>query len=59
MDANTIIKLKEFPVIIAIMMLFIPIVFRMTPRHSDIDTTMIYSHLTEKHVDEAVDWLVF
>lgn len=27
--------------------------------HSDIDTTMIYSHLTEKHVDEAVDKLNF
>jgi len=27
--------------------------------HSDIDTTMIYSHLTEKHVDEAVDKLSF
>ncbi len=27
--------------------------------HSDIDTTMIYSHLTEKHVDEAVDRLSF
>lgn len=27
--------------------------------HSDIDTTMIYSHLTEKHVDEAVDRLRF
>ncbi len=27
--------------------------------HSDIETTMIYSHLTEKHVDEAVDRLNF
>jgi site-specific recombinase XerD len=27
--------------------------------HSDIDTTMIYSHLTEKHIDEAVDKLTF
>ena len=27
--------------------------------HSDIDTTMIYSHLTEKHVDEAVHRLSF
>lgn len=27
--------------------------------HSDIDTTMIYSHLTEKHVDEAVTKLSF
>jgi len=27
--------------------------------HTDIDTTMIYSHLTEKHVDEAVDKLTF
>ncbi len=27
--------------------------------HSDIDTTMIYSHLTEKHIDEAVDRLNF
>jgi len=27
--------------------------------HSDIDTTMIYSHLTEKHVDDAVDKLKF
>ncbi len=27
--------------------------------HSDIDTTMIYSHLTEKHVDEAVHRLKF
>ncbi len=27
--------------------------------HSDIDTTMIYSHLTEKHVDEAVKKLEF
>jgi site-specific recombinase XerD len=27
--------------------------------HSDIDTTMIYSHLTDKHVDEAVDKLSF
>lgn len=27
--------------------------------HSDIETTMIYSHLTEKHVDEAVDRLKF
>ncbi len=27
--------------------------------HSDIDTTMIYSHLSEKHVDEAVDRLSF
>ena len=27
--------------------------------HSDIDTTMIYSHLTEKHVDEAVEKLEF
>lgn len=27
--------------------------------HSDIDTTMIYSHLTEKHVDKAVDKLNF
>ena len=27
--------------------------------HSDIDTTMIYSHLTEKHVDSAVEKLAF
>jgi len=27
--------------------------------HSDIDTTMIYSHLTEKHVDDAVGKLSF
>ena len=27
--------------------------------HFDIDTTMIYSHLTEKHVNEAVDRLSF
>ena len=27
--------------------------------HADIDTTMIYSHLTEKHVDAAVDKLNF
>ncbi|MDD3375147.1 MAG: tyrosine-type recombinase/integrase [Candidatus Omnitrophica bacterium] len=27
--------------------------------HSDIDTTMIYSHLTEKHVDDAVEKLNF
>jgi len=27
--------------------------------HSDIDTTMIYSHLTEKHVDGAVEILEF
>jgi integrase len=27
--------------------------------HSDIDTTMIYSHLTEKHVDSAVEKLNF
>jgi len=27
--------------------------------HADIDTTMIYSHLTEKHVDAAVDKLSF
>jgi site-specific recombinase XerD len=27
--------------------------------HSDIDTTMIYSHLTEKHVDDAVKRLEF
>lgn len=27
--------------------------------HTDIDTTMIYSHLTEKHVDEAVGKLDF
>ena len=27
--------------------------------HSNIDTTMIYSHLTEKHVGEAVDRLKF
>lgn len=27
--------------------------------HSDVDTTMIYSHLTEKHVDAAVDKLLF
>jgi site-specific recombinase XerD len=27
--------------------------------HSDIETTMIYSHLTEKHVDEAVKRLKF
>jgi len=27
--------------------------------HSDIETTMIYSHLTEKHVDQAVDKLDF
>lgn len=27
--------------------------------HSDIETTMIYSHLTEKHVDVAVDQLEF
>jgi len=27
--------------------------------HSDIDTTMIYSHLTEKHVDSAVEKLKF
>ena len=27
--------------------------------HADIDTTMIYSHLTEKHVDDAVDKLKF
>ena len=27
--------------------------------HSDIDTTMIYSRLTEKHVDAAVDKLRF
>ncbi len=27
--------------------------------HSDIETTMIYSHLTEKHVDDAVERLEF
>ncbi len=27
--------------------------------HSDIETTMIYSHLTEKHVDDAVERLSF
>lgn len=27
--------------------------------HSDIETTMIYSHLTEKHVDDAVEVLSF
>lgn len=27
--------------------------------HSDIDTTMIYSHLTKKHVDEALGKLDF
>jgi len=27
--------------------------------HSDIETTMIYSHLTEKHVDDAVEKLRF
>lgn len=27
--------------------------------HSDIDTTLIYAHLTEKHVDDAVEKLKF
>jgi len=27
--------------------------------HSDIDTTMIYSHLADEHVDKAVDKLTF
>ena len=27
--------------------------------HADIETTMIYSHLTEEHVDRAVDRLDF
>jgi len=33
--------------------------YRLLTGHSDIETTMIYSHLTEDHVNNAVDKLNF